>query len=269
MRWICKDDIEVCLTSDWRKVANKAKQALFDANSQEERKLILKKVSSSRVWHDFFNLLPENIKNKCWYCETEEIRSDKSIDHFRPKGKVDDELSHDGYWWLAFDWDNYRCACTFCNSRRNFEETNGGKGCKFPLVNKKTRIFTPNDDDNTDGELPNFLDPFDPDDEKLLWFDEDGKPEPKPDANKSQRNKVNNSIDIFHLHEVRLARARNEIRINIEKEVKKIRDNCNVREAKINLRRMVRSTEKLSRAAVVYLRMHRDLEEVKDILQLD
>ena len=32
---------------------------------------------------------------------------------------------------------------------------------------------------------------------------------------------------------------------------------------------MVRDTEKLSRAAIIYLRAHRDLQEVKDILNLE
>ena len=112
------------------------------------------------------------------------------------------------------------------------------------------------------------MDPFDPDDEKLLWFDNDGKPEPKPDATVDEERKVLNSIDIFHLHETRINRARNKVRIDIEKEVAKIRKGQDVREAKSTLRRMVLDTEKLSRAAVVYLRAHRDLVEVRDILQL-
>lgn len=269
MRWICKDDIEECLSQAWRDIAEQAKQDLLKEPDVNKRKKILRKAASADVWRDFYDLLPDNMKKKCWYCEAEDIRADMPVDHFRPKNKVETELEHLGYWWLAFDWDNYRCACTFCNSRRIFDETEGGKACKFPLANPESRAFTPEDTQTLQAEIPDFLDPFNPDDEKLLWFDRDGKPEPKPEATEDERRKVQNSIDIFHLHETRIVRARNRIRINIEHEVAKIRKGQDINQAKLNLRKMVRDTEKLSRAAVIYLRPHRDLTEVKEILQLD
>jgi uncharacterized protein (TIGR02646 family) len=269
MRWICKDDIEECLTQAWRTMADQAKTEIIAAPTQEARKAILKKVASSTIWRNFYDLLPVNLKRKCWYCEAEDIRADVPVDHFRPKNKVEDEQLHDGYWWLAFDWQNYRCACTLCNSRRVFDETAGGKACRFPLENPAERAFTPTDQDKLRNERPYFLDPFNSDDEKLLWFDNDGLPEAKPLATVEQQTKVKNSIDIFHLHEAKIVRERNKIRLDIEREVRKIRENNNAQGAKDKLRRMVRDSEKLSRAAVVYLRAHRDLPEVKDILNLD
>lgn len=269
MRWICKDDIEEILTQIWRDAAARAKEDLLNAPDQQARKNILKRGASSEIWRSYYELLPENLKKKCWYCEAEEIRSDMPVDHFRPKNRVDESSEHNGYWWLAFDWENYRCACTFCNSRRNFEETEGGKACKFPLFNPESRAFSPEDEELLRQEQPDFLDPFNPDDEKLLWFDNDGIPMSKPDCTADESRKVNNSIDIFHLHETRIVRARNKIRIEIEKQVKKIRNGENISDAKLILRKMVRDTEKLSRSAVVYLRAHRDLQEVKEILQLD
>jgi len=240
MRWICKDEIEECLTQAWRDMADQAKSDLLAASDQEERKAILKRAASSKVWRAFYDLLPESYKRKCWYCEAEEVRSDIPVDHFRPKNKVEDDGNHDGYWWLAFDWENYRCACTFCNSRRVFDETEGGKACRFPLENPEERAFTPDEEVKLLNEQPYFLDPFNPDDEKLLC-----------------------------LHEARITRARNRIRIEVHQQIKKIKNNDDVPAAKAKLRRMVRDTEKLSRAAVVYLRAHRELPEVKDILNLD
>ncbi|MCL1126327.1 retron system putative HNH endonuclease [Shewanella surugensis] len=269
MRWICKDEIEECLSRAWRDTANQAKDSLLAASNATERKNILKQRASSDVWRNFYTLLPNSLKRKCWYCEAEDIRADMPIDHFRPKNKVEEDQNHDGYWWLAFDWDNYRCACTFCNSRRNFDETQGGKACKFPLKKPATRAYKPEDDELLEQECPDFLDPFDPDDEKLLWFDNDGLPEAKPDSNTEQVRKVENSIDIFHLNETRITRARNQIRLEVERHVRNLRENNREKEAKLALRRMVRDTEKLSRSAVVYLRAHRDLQAVKDILQLD
>ena len=62
--------------------------------------------------------------------------SDKNIDHFRPKGGVEEDPNHEGYWWLAFNWRNFRFACQWCNQRRNdrVNNTSGGKGEHFPLA---------------------------------------------------------------------------------------------------------------------------------------
>ncbi|MDO3657253.1 MULTISPECIES: hypothetical protein [Acinetobacter] len=250
-------------------MADQAKAELIAAPDEEARKAILKKAASSNVWRDFYNLLPDSLKRKCWYCEAEDIRSDMPIDHFRPKNKVEDDKQHDGYWWLAFDWENYRCACTFCNSRRVFDETEGGKACRFPLENPGERAFTHTDQIKLNNERPYFLDPFNLDDEKLLWFDNDGLPIANPSATSEQQTKVNNSIEIFHLHESRIVRARNLIRLEVERQVRKIRNKDDVQAAKAKLRRMTNETEKLSRAAVVYLSAHREIQEVKDILALD
>ena len=269
MRWICKEDIEESLDEEWRNRASDALGNIFAAESQAERKTILKNTASTQVWRDYYALLPNSLKKKCWYCEAEEIRSDMPVDHYRPKGKVEDDNEHDGYWWLAFDWENYRCACTFCNSRRNFDESKGGKACKFPLVDPATRAYSAADDITL--EIPSLLDPFDPDDFKSLWFDGDGIPVPSPQCTDDQSKKVVNSIDVFHLHEKRIARKRNRIRIDIKRLVEKLEkgDAAAVIEAKSSLRKMTRDTEMLSRAAVVYLSQFRYLPAVKEILNPD
>ena len=269
MRWICKEDIEESLNEEWRNRAAEALKRVSDATSQADRKAILKNAASTKIWRDYYGLLPDNLKKKCWYCEAEEIRSDKPVDHYRPKGKVDDDNGHDGYWWLAFDWGNYRCACTFCNSRRNFEETEGGKGCQFPIVDLGVRAYSPTDDILQ--ETPDFLDPFDPDDWRLLWFDNDGIPMPSPQCTEGQSRKVENSIDIFHLHESRISRKRNQLRLNVKRQVEILEDGdaATVREAKSNLRKIIRDTEMLSRAAIVYLNQYKYLPAVKEILNLD
>ncbi|MFV5262723.1 hypothetical protein ACMUMS_04005 [Acinetobacter courvalinii] len=269
MRWICKEEVAECLTQAWRDTAEQAKAELIAAPDEASRKAILRSVASTNVWRGFYRLLPDTLKRKCWYCEAEDIRADMPIDHFRPKNKVEGENQHDGYWWLAFDWDNYRCACNFCNSRRKFDETEGGKACKFPLENPEQRVYSPAEQGNLVNELPSFLDPFNPDDEKLLWFDNDGYPIPKHGASERQKVKVENSIDIFHLHETRIVRARNKLRLEVEELVGKIRNKQDILAAKTKLKRMVKDTEKLSRTVVVYLRAHRELPEVKEILNLD
>lgn len=270
MRWICKDDIEGALKSEWRGKAAIAEAEIKAAATAEERRRILGRHSD--VWRDFFSRLPENLKKKCWYCEAEEIRSDQPVDHFRPKNKIEGDEGHDGYWWLAFDWENYRCACTYCNSRRKFDETEGGKQCQFPIFNPDKRAYGPLDD--LTAEEPAFLDPFDPDDEKLLWFDGDGKPEPSSRALGNQIAKVENSIKIFHLDQVKIVRRRNQLRIEVQRRVEALQraissnDTTTCRAEKSYLRKIVRATEPLSRAAIVYLSAYREIPEIEEILQL-
>lgn len=266
MRWICRDHVEESLNAEWRQSAADALATLNAKATLEDKKAYLRSSQASNIWRTFYDRLPERLKNKCWYCETGDIRSDMPVDHFRPKGKVEESECHEGYWWLAFDWENYRCACTLCNSKRNFEETQGGKGCHFPLFNEANRANLPAD--NYHNEEPAILDPCDPDDDRLIWFDTDGKPEPIASADDAQAQKVNNSVEVFHLHETKICRKRNGIRLNIQKYVKDLdsQDRQTILNAKSKLRLMISETEQLSRAAFVYLSQHRNITAVEQIL---
>ena len=58
-------------------------------------------------------------KNKCCYCETKDVRSNKDVEHFRPKRAYSESLEgkskYPGYFWLAYDWENLFLACQVCN----------------------------------------------------------------------------------------------------------------------------------------------------------
>lgn len=266
MRWICPEIIEEKLNAEWRQSAIDALATLRSKGTLEDKKKYLRSAQASTIWRSFYERLPDRFKNKCWYCEAEEIRTDMPVDHFRPKGKVDEDDEHEGYWWLAFDWKNYRCACTFCNSVRNFEETQGGKGSHFPIFNKENRAYSSTADYHD--ERPAILDPCDPSDDRLIWFDEDGVPEPISSADAEQAQKVNNSKELFHLHEIKICRKRNNIRIHVQRLVQDLSsaDQHTVFSAKSSLRRMISDTEMLSRAAFVYLSQHRQIDAVEQIL---
>ena len=74
--------------------------------------------------------------NKCAYCETTEVGYISDAEHFRPKGQVRNksgivktfdvdgvsEITHPGYFWLAYHWQNLLPSCNTCNRY-------GGKGC--------------------------------------------------------------------------------------------------------------------------------------------
>lgn len=121
-------------------------------------------------------------QGKCAYCETR-IRSAEygSIDHYRPKAAVViyDESGHrddvagqppqrrirrriqPGYFWLAYDWDNWLYACERCNT---------WKGEQFPVRGRR-RPCAPGVEHE---ETPLLLNPFDTDPAPHLGFDESG-----------------------------------------------------------------------------------------------
>jgi len=87
---------------------------------------------------------------KCAYCESKIAGIfDWEVEHFRPKGRVDDNPDHPGYYWLAYTWENLYTGCTFCNQRRRdrgtWENPEGGpaagKLAQFPLSNEDMRAM--------------------------------------------------------------------------------------------------------------------------------
>lgn len=206
MRYISIEEIR--LPDGWQEKADKLRDQLIAA-APPERKEIIKK--NADVWREVKDALSALSHGKCWYCECKEIRSDNPVDHFRPKNRVADCDGHEGYWWLAFDWHNYRFSCTYCNSRRVGVDTIGGKQDHFPLVDEASRALQFGDDMSL--EQPMLLDPTIQSDSELLWFYIDGTPIPKfaedQDENKHKRATI--SIELYHLNEERLEEKRRDL----------------------------------------------------------
>jgi hypothetical protein len=56
---------------------------------------------------------------KCAYCEARyEFVGPVDIEHYRPKGAVEGDAAHRGYWWLGAAWENLLPCCIDCNRRR-------------------------------------------------------------------------------------------------------------------------------------------------------
>ena len=200
MRYIDNSSLEDALPECWAERSKAALDELRDAANRGERMSILRKWS--HVWRDLKAALASLSQHKCWYCETSQVRSDGAVDHFRPKGNVLEAPSHGGYWWIAFDHTNYRFACTFCNSRRLGQDTEGGKADHFPLVDEDTRAT--GEENDMDDEDPVLLDPTDPADPGLLWFEPDGRAVPKHDKETSElyHLRADTSIRLYHLNEM-------------------------------------------------------------------
>jgi uncharacterized protein (TIGR02646 family) len=68
---------------------------------------------------DVVDALKELFHEKCAYCESEFIATGPAdIEHYRPKGGVQEDPTHVGYWWLASEWTNLLYSCIDCNRRR-------------------------------------------------------------------------------------------------------------------------------------------------------
>ena len=94
-------------------------------------------VEFDEVWGGFKDRFFEAQKGKCAYCELPVAGQNGDVEHYRPKGRIQQlrahgrELPHSskvrdrkmeveqetGYWWLAYSWDNYLLSCLACNQK--------------------------------------------------------------------------------------------------------------------------------------------------------
>lgn len=99
---------------------------------------------------------------KCCYCERKrDMKRESDVEHFRPKAGINGEEDHPGYWWLAYEWENYFLSCKSCNQEY--------KKNHFPLLPGGERAFT--EESDLALEKPVLLHPVDDDPEKFIGFD--------------------------------------------------------------------------------------------------
>lgn len=217
-----------------------------------------------RIWQELNNRLSLLTNGKCWYSESRNPTADKNVDHFRPKNSVNEDPNHEGYWWLAFKWKNYRYASVWCNQRRidKVNNSKGGKGDHFPLCRESYRAQL--EIDNYELEEPKLLDPTDPEDWKLLTFREDGHPIPIKQPGTLEHKRAATSIEMYHLHGNELVRDRRVLAGEIRRLVQvmerlqlQISDRAILgvyKEQQKNLLRKIRQDAEYSAAALAYAR---------------
>jgi hypothetical protein len=151
----------------WQKKTNAILDKIEKASSIKERNEIIDK--NQRYWSIFKDELKKISYNKCWYSETRNPYSYLHVDHFRPKKRVEDiyEIAikiRDGYWWLVFDYTNFRLSGSVGNSKKSDHFA-----VKHNKVESKGSISD---------EVYYFLDPTVKEDVALLNFDNEGKAVP-------------------------------------------------------------------------------------------
>lgn len=206
MRYI--DISHLSLPEGWEDKADKLQQEIANMAPDDRQKVVS---ARSDLWRQLKDHLGRLSFEKCWYCETLQERSDKAVDHFRPKGRVAECPGHRGYWWLAFRCSNLRFSCTFCNSRRKDKEreSTGGKHDHFPLADEHTRAHAPEDD--IDLEDYCLLDPTVPLDPGLLWFNQDGRVEARHPHRRRRNARAKRSVDLYSLNHSGLQTSRKRL----------------------------------------------------------
>lgn len=151
---------------EWNEKAGQHYEKLCSKTNPLERR---KYIHDNNIWKGFKSILVRLYGEKCWYSECDLTGSHWDIDHFRPKNSSKDinnnTILEEGYWWLAYDYHNYRLSCEKCN-RLSGE---GGKGDYFPLKPETKPALCPNKNDT-----PLLLDPCVPSDVGLIDCDESG-----------------------------------------------------------------------------------------------
>lgn len=178
-------------SNEWLEKSQKLLEQLHAVRDDKvARDMIIRK--NKNVWKELKEDLKKLSYGKCWYSEAREIFSHYHIDHFRPKLEVidaftDDNPNKDGYWWLAFEYTNYRLAGSIGNVK---------KSNHFAVKSNCARC--PEDDYNV--EEIYFLDPTRQNDYKKLAIDENGKIRSlNPTKETWDFKRANYTIDCLHL----------------------------------------------------------------------
>ena len=148
-----------------QKKATKTKEALLQA-IKDGSKISFKR----KAYSDFKKFLYKTHKFKCAYCETDIRNHSGDVEHYRPKSEIrkydsNKKEDHPGYYWTAYDWQNFLLSCSDCNRRF--------KRCYFPISGE--RVVSHNTNVDLDEvEKPLILNPTKTDPKEHLSIDDTG-----------------------------------------------------------------------------------------------
>jgi len=160
--------------------------------------------------------------DKCGYCE-KPISDDGDVEHYRPKGVIQklvaEGIEHEhskrlsgrkrpqiaeyGYWWLAYEWENYLLSCNICNQKY--------KNALFPVAvprpsreHEKFIVCNPKESD-INREKPLLINPFETDLDPFQHFEYSGSGLVRARASCSRGLET---IKVCGLHRISLVEAR-------------------------------------------------------------
>lgn len=209
---------------------------------------------NSGYWGELKPWLEALSAGKCWFSEVSERYSHYEVEHFRPKkeAKNIDKAKRDGYWWLAFDYMNFR-LCGNVGNRK--------KGTWFPLQTGSLCSTYANRCEES--EAIYLIDPIDDSDVALIAFDEEGKVVPAPGSSQWEQDRVTETVRRLKLNEHSpLAEARRKVWQKVDRLIDDFltaKSRCcsgnnphaksRLQQACISIREMVHPTTELSAVA--------------------
>ncbi|MCP4353940.1 MAG: hypothetical protein GY795_51495 [Desulfobacterales bacterium] len=209
-------------------------------------------------------------RGKCWFSEVRELYSHYDVEHYRPKKEVKslDGSIRDGYWWLSFDYTNFR-LCGNVGNRK--------KGGWFPL--KHDSVCSTFENQCEDSEIAYLLDPIEHGDVNLIAFDEEGKviPAPYNEISNWEKQRVKETVKRLKLNEHEpLTEARKKIWQRMSREIEmylKAKSRCSkgsnpVAKEKVKnhlqkIRKMTRHDAELSSVAKWCILFRHDIQLIR------
>lgn len=163
------------LPTHWPKIYTGRISKFGLLTTHEARSEYLKRNGS---WGLLKKWLANSSGDKCWYCEAKSTRAPLDVDHFRPKLGITVDgvklVGHEGYYWLAYEWWNFRLSCQRCNRPEKQEDgVLHGKANEFPIQDEAARCKLPTG--SWASESPRLLDPCVATDCQLLGHGIDGE----------------------------------------------------------------------------------------------
>jgi hypothetical protein len=187
----------------WLQCANDVTLQLANA-APNDRAEIIDNPANQALWKELRNELLALGHDKCWFSEARSCFDYLHVEHFRPKksARNKDGSARAGYWWLAFDFRNYRLCGGVGNT---------SKGTWFPL-RPGTLAAGYNGPIDFPDEAPLLIDPIKLFDVSLLTFANRGIALPNPATSAWDAERAEASIERYKLNSFPpLARARESL----------------------------------------------------------
>lgn len=186
---------------------------------------------SQKLWKEFKELFLEKVfHGKCAYCEANHSAGFPAhVEHYRPKLVVTEgrsAITHPGYFWLAYEWENLLLSCNNCNTSHSFikdgkKVSHPGKWNEFKTI--KQRVTEPSADpakwsDELKAEEPLLLNPYFDDPAEHIYFLE-GKEHFGMLYHHTRQGEE--TIEICDLNRLPLVEARKKITVRAIRQVEK------------------------------------------------
>jgi len=108
------------------------KEATKEAFEEAKKRHDDREFDFPSLWSDLKEHLQDLFDHRCAYCDGGyEAFGYGDVEHYRPKGRVTEDPTHPGYWWLAYEPSNYLPSCQLCNQK--------AKKNHFPIAGVRAR----------------------------------------------------------------------------------------------------------------------------------